>query len=374
MVKKSVAVLNVLCCLSVTMNTFAADAACDGPGTISVTPVPLDPAVKEHFFHRQVSSSVLVDPGYRIWGFSVMKWKDGKYHGYYSRWPESRGHAGWMTHCEIAHAVADKPEGPFKTTGTVLASRNASGWDRVNAHNPAVCVAGGKICLYYISDNLKGKFESEGNTVFPSDRWLKQNRTTVRNSQCIGVAIADHPAGPFVRAGKPVVEPHGVIKNIAVNPAVLYRENQFVMIIKGDDVKKEEKFRIQLVGHSARPDGPFVFREEPVYSEMQTEDAGIWYDQQDTLYYMICHVMGKPDLIAFHSVDSIHWKLNKDPVMLKKQILLSDGSLWKPARVERPFVLTDDNGKPCMIYLAVLDRAGGKDINGNIAIPLKIKQ
>ena len=31
--------------------------------------------------------------------------------------------------------------------GTVLASRNLVGWDRVNAHNPAVCVADGKIYL-----------------------------------------------------------------------------------------------------------------------------------------------------------------------------------------------------------------------------------
>ena len=51
---------------------------------------------------------------------------------------------------------------------------------------------------------------------------------------------------------------------------------------------------------------------------------------------------------------------------MKKQFRLEDGSLWKPDRVERPFILTNDSGKPIMLYLAIAD----KDINGNIAIKL----
>lgn len=372
MLKDRILIVITLYCLFVTVHAFGYDTEPNTVDTISVTAVPLDTSVKDNFFQNQLSSNVLVDPDYRIWGLSVMKWKDGKYHGYYARWPESRGHSAWRTHCEIVHAVAAKPEGPFKTIGTVLSSRNIHGWDVVNAHNPAVCVADGKICLYYISNNLKGRFEAENNTPFPSDEWLKKNKSTVRSSQCIGVAFADTPFGPFVRAEKPVVEPHGGFKNIAVNPAVLYRNKQFVMVMKGDDVNRKERFRIQFAGHSEKPEGPFVFLEQPVYSKAQTEDASIWYDNQDNLFYMICHVMRTPDLMGFYSLDSKHWELNKNPVMLRKQIPLSDGSVWKPDRVERPFILTDDRGKPCMIYVAISDSVNGKDINGNIAIPLKV--
>ena len=59
---------------------------------------------------------------------AVIKWADGKYHGYYARWPEELGHDAWMMHCEIAHAVADQPEGPFSYVNTVLESRNPDGW------------------------------------------------------------------------------------------------------------------------------------------------------------------------------------------------------------------------------------------------------
>ena len=51
---------------------------------------------------------------------------------------------------------------------------------------------------------------------------------------------------------------------------------------------------------------------------------------------------------------------------MKKEFLLEDGTLWKPKRVERPFVLTDENGKPIMLYVAIADQG----VSGNIAIPI----
>lgn len=32
---------------------------------------------------------------------------------------------GWLGHCEIAHAVADQPEGPYKYVSTVLSPARA---------------------------------------------------------------------------------------------------------------------------------------------------------------------------------------------------------------------------------------------------------
>jgi len=48
---------------------------------------------------------------------------------------------------------------------------------------------------------------------------------------------------------------------------------------------------------------------------------------------------------------------------------MEDGSIWKPTRVERPFVLTDDQGTPIMLYLAAWDRE--RSLNANLAVPLK---
>lgn len=320
--------------------------------------------VKDNFMKGNASANVLVDPDYYVWGLSVIKWTDGKYHCYYSRWPKSVGFNGWLTDCEIAHAISDRPEGPFLFESVVLKSRNSAGWDVLTSHNPSVCVAGDKLCLYYISNDLGQDFEDLSAPMNLDFR--KENWKLIRNNQRIGVAIATGPSGPFIRSENPVVEPDNkLFKNIAVNPAVTYVNGKFTMIMKGDDVGEDKWFRIQLVGHADNPQGPFHFENKPVYDKKQTEDAGIWYDRSRQTYYMTCHVLGLPDLALFTSKNSYQWQPASQPVLMKKEFLLDNGEIWKPKRVERPFVLTDDKGKPVMLYVAVSDNG----ITGNIAVP-----
>lgn len=328
---------------------------------------PVSSEVRTLFMNGASGRGVLAEPDYYVWCFSAVKWTDGKYHGYYARWPKALGFDAWISHCEVAHAVADKPEGPYKFVNVVLEKGNPKGWDVINAHNPWICVADGKLCLYYISNDMRGKYEQATNGCYPDTAWFNANHTTVRNSQRIGVAIATSPEGPFVRSAAPVVEPHGMFKNIAVNPAVLYHDGKYTMIMKGDDVRRDGWFRIQLVGHSDRAEGPFKFEEKAVYDKAPTEDACIWYNQHTKMYYMACHVMGKRDLALLVSNDSYSWRLADNPLFMKKQIVLDDGTVWAPDRVERPFVLTDEEGKPIMLFVAVSDG----DRSGNIAIPIE---
>ena len=63
---------------------------------------------------------ILEDPGYNVWCCSPIYGPDGRVHVYYSRWPKEAGHPGWLCACEVAHAVADSPEGPYRTTGVAL--------------------------------------------------------------------------------------------------------------------------------------------------------------------------------------------------------------------------------------------------------------
>ena len=52
---------------------------------------------------------------YWVWGSSVIKGDDGKYHMYASRWPKMLPfHPGWMIASEIVHATSETPEGPYK--------------------------------------------------------------------------------------------------------------------------------------------------------------------------------------------------------------------------------------------------------------------
>lgn len=330
----------------------------------------LPKSIKAHFKNSAISSHVLVDPDYYVWGTSVVKWNN-KYHAYYSRWQKKYKHKGWLTYCEIVHAVSDKPEGPYEFVNVVLESEKKDGWDVNNAHNPYAIVAKGKINLYYIANDISHLKPAETSEANQNDSlWFENNRIAVRNSQCIGMASASRPEGPFIRTKTPVVKPDNeLFKNIAVNPAVVYNNNKYIMIMKGDDVGKEQWFRIQLVGDSASSEGPFEFQKEPVYDKAQTEDACIWYDQELDSYYMVCHVMGKPDLALFTSKNGKDWLPHERSVFMKKAFGLEDGTVWKPDRVERPFVLTDQKGKPIMLYVAIADQG----VNGNIAIPITFK-
>ena len=327
----------------------------------------LPTSVKDNFFNHSKNAHVLVEPGYFVWGLSVVKWK-GKYHAYYARWKRKDQFKAWMTDCEIAHAISTKPEGPFEFVNVVLESRKSSGWDINNSHNPYAIVVNDKICLYYIANDIaKYGTTLNGKRKHPDSTWLATNRELLRNSQRIGVAIAESPSGPFIRSEKPIVVPDNIkFKNIAVNPSVVFRENQYTMIMKGDDVAKEEWFRIQLVGRAKTPDGPFEFSSKPVYDKAQTEDACLWFDIVLNRYYMVCHVMGKNELAIFNSENGLDWQPDEKKIFMKKEFILASGTVWKPERVERPFVLTDETGKPIMIYVAVAD----KNVTGNIAVPI----
>lgn len=330
----------------------------------------LSTSVKGNFLNHTKSAHVLAEEGYYVWGLTVIKWK-GKYHAYYSRWDRKYKHDGWMTNCEIVHAVSSKPEGPFEFVNVVLRDRKTSGWDINNSHNPYAIVVEGKICLYYISNDIKPLLENDNsNMSYPDSSWFAKNRKRLRNSQRIGVAISDNPSGPFFRSEKPVVQPDNVkFKNIAVNPSIVYHNDTYTMIMKGDDVNKEKWFRIQLVGKSSTPKGPFEFSSKPVYDKAQTEDACMWFDEVLNKYYMVCHVMGKTELALFNSENGSDWHPDERSIFMKKEFALSDGTIWKPERVERPFVLTNEKGQPIMLYVAVAD----KNVNGNIAIPIKLE-
>ena len=53
------------------------------------------------------------EPDFTIWGASPIL-ADGKVHLFAARWPEANVDPAWRKSSEIAHYVADKPEGPFR--------------------------------------------------------------------------------------------------------------------------------------------------------------------------------------------------------------------------------------------------------------------
>ena len=139
------------------------------------------------------TTAMFKEPGYDVWCGTMVRGDDQKYHLFYSRWPRNLTHKAWVTHSEVAHAIADHPLGPYTPVGGILPARGREFWDGLCTHNPAVIRAGGKYYLYYMGTTGDGIVQQPLN-------W------THRNNQRIGVAVADKPEGPWKRFDKPLID------------------------------------------------------------------------------------------------------------------------------------------------------------------------
>ncbi len=121
-------------------------------------------------------------PGWRsVSTPDILVW-EGKYYLYYQGFLNVSGKDG--DDCPVAASVADSPDGPWKPLNKIVVPNGGpNDWDGKSIHDPYPLVHNGKVYLYFKSDfNGKNILRAEG------------------------VAIADHPEGPFVKhPGNPVI-------------------------------------------------------------------------------------------------------------------------------------------------------------------------
>ncbi|SIQ97984.1 glycoside hydrolase family protein [Maribacter ulvicola] len=326
-------------------------------------------------------SYVFQDPSYFIWGGSVVEGKDGKYHMLYARWPKTLGFSAWVTDSEIAHAVADKVEGPYETSGTVLKRRNHLFWDGMATHNPTVIEKDGKYYLYYMGTTGPENIKRPTSTQHKS--WW-----TYRNNQRIGVAVADNPQGPWERFNKPVLDvsntPGAYDELMTSNPSVTYNnEGEFIMTYKAVDKNKEKPngTRVRfLVAFAEHPTGPFVKEERPIFEtpdskelHMVAEDPYIWF--HDRKYNAVVRdVVGKftgdtGALALLESKDGKDWKPSKYAKVLGSKFKWANGEL-SGAKLERPQLFIKD-GIPKFLFGATsLGINGARTASGNVRLQL----
>ncbi|QTD37647.1 hypothetical protein JL193_16520 [Polaribacter batillariae] len=123
--------------------------------------------------------NILKDKNWFIWSGSVTKDPNGLYDLLYARWPKSTTFLGWLTHSEIAVAVAKKTCGPFIHKKTALPARAQQFWDGSCTHNPHINKYRDTYYPYYMR-NIGGK------------KITKSYHFTHRNSQRIGIVTAKH--------------------------------------------------------------------------------------------------------------------------------------------------------------------------------------
>jgi len=379
--------------------------------TLRIKALPIDAQVGENILF---GPSVLNDPDRFVWGGSVIKGTDGKYHMLYNTWecgdtiPAFTN--SWVLHSKIAYAVSDYPDKDFKFQKIVLRGRALDGdtaaWDAQMTTNPHLKRFNGKYYLYYVGSVDPG-VQPEGSK---GEKVNKRNR--VQQFQKIGViefnSFEDLMSGNFKRPDTPLLSPRTRVKpdnivepspkgtspkpdNIIVNnPSVVQRpsDGKFLLYFKGNFYDPHWR-GVHGVAISASPTGPFTATDDFVFDIKledgkiaSAEDPFVWFHNTHGKFYVVFKdfsgkiTEGKPGLAILESMDGIQWTKPTNPFFMKKEVILNTGDTINVKRLERPQILLDENGNPTVLYCAcsLVDINPRQDgISFNVQIPLTAK-
>lgn len=359
-------------------------------------------------------SSVLNDADRFVWGSSVIKGKDNKYHMLYSTWECGDSIPGfsnsWVLYSKIAYAVSDYPDRDFKFQKIVLQGRALEGdstaWDAQMVHNPHIKQFNNKYYLYYIGSKDPG-IKPEG-----SKGELINKRNRVQQSQCIGViefnSFKDLMNGNYKRLDTPILSPRTRVKPdhivnpspegtdpkpdniIVVNPSIVQRprDGKYLLYFKGNFYNPNWR-GVHGVAIADSPTGPFTATDNFVFdirNEDGTiasgEDPYVWYHKSHKRFYVVFKdfsgkiTQGKPGLAILESLDGIKWTKPENSFFMKKQVILNSGDTIRVSNLERPQLLIDKEGNPQVLFSACSLGGVGRKTDGstfNVHIPLKVE-
>ena len=358
--------------------------------------------------------SVLNDPDRFVWGGSVIKGNDDKYHMLYSTWecgdsiPQFSD--SWVLNSKIAYAVSNYPDRDFKFQKIVLRGRESEGdtaaWDAQMVHNPHIKEFNNKYYLYY------GGGKDPGIQPKGTKGELVDKRNRVQQNQCIGViefnSFEDLINGTYKRFDSPILSPRTRVKPdyivkpspegtkakpdniIVVNPSVVQRpsDGKYLLYFKGNFYNPGWR-GVHGVAIADSPTGPFTATDHFVFdirnddgSIASGEDPYVWYHSNHKKFYAVLKdftgriTEGKPGLALLESVDGIKWTKPDNSFFMRKEVVLNTGDSIKVNRLERPQLLVDKNGTPSVLYCAcaivnVNPRNDGASFN--VHIPIKTK-
>lgn len=337
-----------------------------------------------------VGASIFKIPNYFVWGGSVVKGDDGKYHMLFSLW-ESGVEGGsfsknWVLQSKIGYAVSDYPDRDFQFKKIVLQGARYDGdhnaWDAQMAHNPHIKKFNDTYYLYYIGGKDLGE-RPQGSTGGNLDQ-----RARVQQSLCTGVIafnnFDDLLSGNFSRPKQPLLAPRtrvkpGAVLNgsprgtvpkpdniIVVNPSVTYnpKTKKYLLFFKGNLYEPRWK-GAHGVAIGDTPVGPFSPEDDFIFdvrmpdgSLASTEDPYVWYAKKQQRFMAVVkdftgRLTGENKTLALlSSPDGIRWELAKNALFMKRELLLPDEAVLAVDRLERPQLLFDKRGIPTVMYEA----------------------
>ena len=333
--------------------------------------------------------SVLNDSTHFVWGASVVKGDDGKYHMFFSTWECGdslpKFSDGWLLLSKIGYAISDYPDRNFKFQKIILKGRIYEGdslaWDAVSVHNPHIKKFKNKFYLYYTGSMDPG-IQPSGSA---GENLSRRNR--IQQSQKVGViafdSMSDILNGNFSRPNQPLLVPRTRVKNedvlnpspvgtkampdnlIVVNPSVVERpDGKYFLYFKGNWYEPHWK-GVHGVAVGDSPEGPFQALDTVIFDIRQEdgkiasgEDPYVWYSKKDHLYYAVLKdfggaITGKgPGLAFLKSDDGLSWKASENSFFTGKYVILANGDTVKLHHLERPQFLLNEDGHPEVFYAA----------------------
>ena len=293
---------------------------------------------------------ILESEGFYVWCCAPIFDEQGKVHVFYSRWPKKHGMGGWISKCEIVHAVADQPEGPYTYLETVLAPRPGY-FDATTCHNPHIQCVNDTYYLFYMGN---------------SDRSVYTKR--------IGLATSQSLYGPWERCDAPILEAGetGAWDDCnTTNPAFISHPNGQAWLYykswnkeayqnqKGA-IRANRKYGLAIAddikGLYKRYAGNPVVDFSRFGDNKQVEDAYVYIENGK--FKMLMRDMGYFDHevgLIFESEDGLHWSEPQIAWFGAEAYLKEPRApkhLKRYGRFERPQVLMKD-GKPAYLFNAM---------------------
>lgn len=297
---------------------------------------------------------------YWVWGSSVIKGEDNKYHMFVSRWKKKYGFGAWVTRSEIARCTSTSPEGPYEFQEIVLQPRGKEYFDGLVTHNPRVVKYRDFYLLFYFGTTYDfPQPEKEGDT--SHEQW----RSAWFNKR-IGMAYSKSLEGPWTRLDKPVIEPRPGHwdATITSNPSPVVNEQtgEILLIYKSSRGLGKEPLLLG-VAKAKNMFGPYErLSQEPIFKfgigekrRNDVEDPFVWWNEDH--YELIMkdrfgHVCGEEGGgVHAWSKDGVNWKLKKKMHAYTRDVKWSDGKTIHHNHFERPFLLIED-GKPTHLFAA----------------------
>ena len=297
-----------------------------------------------------------------VWDCSVI-YAEGKYHMFSSQWKKELGFGWhWVYNSQIAHFVADEPQGPYRFLRVVLERRGREYFDGMSTHNTCVRCHNGKYYLYYMGTTY-------GCPVPETMETPEGQNLEVWNNKRIGLAVADSIYGEFVRRDTPILEPRDCSHwdcTVTTNPAVtILPSGKTYMVYKS---RRYAGATLQLgIAVADQPEGPFHrLSDDPIlcfdHPDMHVEDPFLWYDENRKKFCVLAKddcKNGHPGLTGewgsgfyAESDDCIHFTVPENPKVYSRYVHWADGSQSQQGNMERPWLLFDETGKPTYLFCA----------------------